>query len=165
MSGTLNLRRERGRLSLTSQELDGLITNIRGVLVGFEDPIRNIREAAVPLGNISSRLEQLIGALEQVQRQASDSAQGMREASEAIHNTSSNVMNTLKEYRANFDKVDKSTAEVFEEINRGLESYTRNIRGFVSDIDQSFNGALRTLSSAISEFQDAIEEMGDKMGK
>ena len=148
-------------LNTVSDQFRGMIGQISTLSSQFDEPIRNIKEASMPLNNIASGITNLIGSIVESQQTADASMHELKDTASNMSETSHHVMTTLDSYKNNFETVDKSVTHVFEEINRGLDAYTKNIQSFVSEIDGSFTDAVKILSGAIEELREAIEEMDD----
>ena len=98
------------------------------------------------------------GASETVARlteSIADSAKQLRVAQDRI-------ASSWQDYAQKFDKTDEQLANVFRQIEEGLDRYTTRIRTFTVEVDQSLAKAVGTLTAVVDELGQILEDMGDR---
>ena len=180
----------RGAAAEMSRELTEASESI-GVQVGkLKDHVDGVQTLASTVKGASGELSeamrgsaQLIerfGSLEAVLREAAARiADGGRASEEAVQELQASVRRVeqvltelgaaqertseaWQDYRKRFEGLDDSLKAVFQEIDGGVERYTRTVGEFNREMDHNLSKAVESLGGAVNELHELVEELGDQ---
>ena len=103
-----------------------------------------------------SNISETIGKLSELQ-------EGMNNTVEAINSATSTMQNTWSDYQSRFEGVDESFTKSVETFGKFMNASQQNAQEFVKEIEKQFTSSSQTLSSAIVQLNDAVEELEFKI--
>lgn len=142
------------------------VNNFKSALKQFSDSLgllqsthNGIRGVVSNLTETTRRLERLGGEITSASTRLIESAEHVGRASHALAEHNTELTKTWHAQRERFEGLDAQLAAAFREINEGIEAYTEQVREFVKELDEQFSGAVTSLSGAVGELSDLLDNM------
>lgn len=155
-----SLVQQTSRVIESAVESAALLNGYLGDLKAVHDALANTSRE---LGGLPDRVSATIRAFDQASRPLVTASQALDTAADAIRDEHQQMEKTFSDYERRFEGVDLSAQRLFTEINSGLEAYTARVRGFTTDLESKMKEALSTLSGAIADLDESIEELGARL--
>ena len=135
----------------------------------INDDLRNLHvEVASTIKSIKNTSDNLSLAAEQASKSTESNAkviESMKGVAATFAETQGQLQGAWENYQSRFEGVDVSLQKVFTEIDEALTKYTTTIQEFVTELDVKTGAGLQTLSSAISEMGQVVEELSETYSK
>lgn len=161
--------------SLVSRQFKSFADTLVGVVERLDEVAKTIGEAAQrfatakeafaamapPLQKSAEELRQAAGSVNSSMQAASGLARRLQDTAEIIRQQHEKLPPILQELHARFVEVDKSAQGLFREINAGLESFSDQVRKFLSEVDTHLANGYNTLGRAVGDLNNSIEELID----
>ncbi|NCB39908.1 MAG: methyl-accepting chemotaxis protein [Erysipelotrichia bacterium] len=152
------------KLDLSISQLDGLArsgiavqeslnTNIKAL----QDILMVIRQAATPLQESALAAKEASGHTKDASIEIKQWVSDCREISGSMTETTTNLQQAWENSISRFEGVDKSLKVVIEELIRGVEAYTQQIKKFHQELDIH-------LAKAIGDLGGVVNELGEQIG-
>jgi ABC-type transporter Mla subunit MlaD len=134
------------------REIRGVIESIKSAQGAFEAVGRPI-EASLTI------MRQSLKEMTEGQKAVTSLVEGVHATLTQANEVEQATMQAWSSYESRISGLDKALSDSFTEINRGVSSYTEQVKSFVTGLDKDFQTALGTLSSVINELHESVEEL------
>jgi methyl-accepting chemotaxis protein len=125
----------------------------------------SITNANQSIINTTSNLERASSTIEQSQLTLSSGLEKISETIKSLNETSQQTTAAWGSYQSRFESVDEQTAELFNQVNTGLQAFSHQVQEFVTELDKQTANSISTLSAGIQEFGESIEELSETLQK
>jgi len=129
------------KLKDTHSQFDALISPLMTAAASFKTAGDKIRDSIDGAIRTADKFGESVNHLEIINKQTRES---------------------WEEYRQRFEGIDTSLNRIFQEINEGLEKYTRRVSEFTIEVDEHMSKAVQGLAAAVAELGDVLEDLPDR---
>ena len=170
-----------------SGELDLLLGRFTSIMEGTAETQESISSHIRELLSASSGIKSAAKDLETIFSRTNDVMQQTVKVSELLESSSSSLSEAQLEFKDiafrnfeetksyldthlnSFEQLKTQTSSLFEEINKGINTYqtgaSASINQYLGDFANELEGAANSLSGAYTSLNDTIEEIGDLFEK
>ena len=157
-----NSRRTLEKSDETLQQIDASVTNVRQLI---ETTQKLSGQLVIGTENLKIAGEKLMQAGETFNRANTEYLKSNRETIEILEVMFSESQDQLKQFGQKFATIDSGLKSIFEEIQRGLESYSvttrETTRQYLNEFSEQFTQAAEALAGGVEALTDSCEELAD----
>lgn len=124
----------------------------------FQNAASNIQSVSLPITQATNNLSNSIENFQEQMNTFNVTIKNLEELSSNLKATSAGLVAAWHSHQERFENVDEHVGRMFEHINTGLQSYTNRIDDFIVKLDKVFSNALTTLTAAVTELGEQIDE-------
>jgi hypothetical protein len=161
------------RMAGASETLAGRIADINNaatdMVTGITDLQRATQDAAAPLvasandmklaGQAAKAALEPLNQAAQVIARSMDQIAGVAQRVEATHASAGRLIESLAAAAQRFEGVDQDLSKTLAAMQGGLQSFTREVQGFVTSTDSNLAKAATQLASLVKSLQDTLEDL------
>jgi ABC-type transporter Mla subunit MlaD len=153
----------------TAETQESISSHIRELLSASS----GIKSAAKDLETIFSRtndvMQQTVKVSELLESSSSSLSEAQLEFKDIAFRNFEETKSYLDTHLNSFEQLKTQTSSLFEEINKGINTYqtgaSASINQYLGDFANELEGAANSLSGAYTSLNDTIEEIGDLFEK
>ena len=156
-----------GTLETLAGTLSGGTRGINGALdelvTKMERAGQSISESSDKLNGNLKQLEGVAGtmtsAVKKLERQVEEINQSCAANIEELRKLTEQTQELWMQHGAKFEDANENLGKYFDEINSKAADSIKKIEGFVGKLDEKFSSALTTLSNALDDLTDTVENL------
>lgn len=153
------------RLRTHAELLDSKIKAVQDTIPELITAANALNTASQPIASTAEKFDAASRAIHEVSNSFDETRTHLRETANIMMETQQKTGAAWEEYRMRFEGVDENLAKIFEEYGKHIQGSQETMRTFVADLDSSFAKAGKSLSIAVQELRDLLEELPEEIKK
>ena len=154
------------QMQQTTQSLgqikEQIVHVVRDTLPAIDKMLQQLHQVREGLKTTESGLKTATPALIKATNHVEDLTDVVMNSSKALMESGNTVEKVWKKYQKHFEGVDNDVGKMFQELSVGLDNYRDQVENFTTQLDESLNQSVKSLSGMIAELVEAIEELANK---
>lgn len=150
-----------------------LIKEMKGTMYAFSQAYSQLNTLSSEMHITTNRLSQSSRSLEETSNRFESQAKEFLKGNQATLSQLESALNeakmTAQDYSNRFQVIQSGLADIFGEVEQGLQRYQQTTREKLNDslssFSQQLSEAAKYLSSSISELQEVVEEVSEIRGR
>ena len=132
------------------------INTLRGTIEAAE---RQITDVAEPVGRAANDIRTASDKTADVLARTSDMVDRVDTLVNSLERHQQSVAESWIRYQNRFEDIDRSLANVFQQIDDGLSGYCDQVKQFANELDKTTSETVQQLASATAELGGTIEDL------
>lgn len=163
------------QLGALINEFSNNITNLNSATENSQKFVTSVTVSAEKMAKITEQLDTSISSFEDITKLFENVVEKNSKTVDKTletHDNIKNILSNLKEernafinmwynYEEKFNNLHENLGKVFTELNGGLEMYAQKLRDYVIDMERHLASGVETLSAAVGELREVIEDIED----
>ncbi|MCV6639501.1 anti-phage ZorAB system protein ZorA [Candidatus Albibeggiatoa sp. nov. NOAA] len=151
------------QMQQTTQSLgqirEQIVHVVHDTMPAIDKMLQQLNQVREGLKTTESGLRTATPALIKATNHVEDLTDVVMSSSNALMESGNTVEKVWKKYQKHFEGVDNDVGKMFQELSVGLDNYRDQVENFTTQLDESLNQSVKSLSGMIVELVEAIEEL------
>jgi ElaB/YqjD/DUF883 family membrane-anchored ribosome-binding protein len=141
---------------------ENLLIRFQEITAQMQMTSNNMNIVSTPLLNTVNNLDNILSQVQNLVNNLNSTSQVLATSNDnsinALQETSQTIEQVWKKYQQHFEKIDEDVAGSFQNLSTGLLKYQGQVENFITQLDNSLDTSLKSLSNIIVELVEAVED-------
>lgn len=138
------------------------ISELQETAILLDGTLKSLEQAGAPLAAAGRAITDQLRLQEKAIETLSGYATVLREAAANVQRSSASLESSWEQASTRYTGLDESLRKSFVAISDGVQAFGTNAKEFVVELDKSLARSMNLLSGAISELNDAVDDLSSK---